>query len=453
MTKLLKNLWGRFLFQGRGILPTKRLLIILLILSFGFILLGDIFNLSWALILTMNITVILVSLLDLFYSPNKSQLSFQRTITDELERNLVYTVDITLKNSSQHAINFFIVDDLPQSFTSSFPLSGTADKAATTIATYETSAPVRGKYEIKRLHFRYTSRFKLWEKQQTIELADSLKVIPDLTETKRFLKNAQKFLLYEGAKIRKQQRGVGDFAQIRNYVVGDDPRMINWRQTAKLQVVMTNEYEPERGKYVTILIDCGRMMGAELTQSNRLEKALEAALTVTVAALQKGDYVSVLAFSKEVKVFVPPAKGMAHLQTILQAIYNLEVDPAESNYAAVLTYMETLQKKRSLLLLFSDVHTFLHEENALKYLLRLRQRHLFLMIGIDDLAILKRVKQEPIDVKAAMVKSIAQQQILIKKKEKAKWERQGLQMIEAREENLATAAVSHYIDIMNRNLV
>ena len=169
-------------------------------------------------------------------------------------------------------------------------------------------------------------------------------------------------------KIRKQQRGVGDFAQIRNYVVGDDPRMINWRQTAKLQAVMTNEYEPEHGKYVTILIDCGRMMGAELTKGNRLEKVLEAALTVTAAALQKGDYVSVLAFSKEVKVFVPPAKGMAHLQTILQAIYNLEVDPAESNYAAVLTYMETMQKKRSLLLLFSDVRTFLHEESALRYL-------------------------------------------------------------------------------------
>lgn len=43
--------------------------------------------------------------------------------------------------------------------------------------------------------------------------------------------------------------------------------MINWRQTAKLQEVMTNEYEPEHGKYITILIDCGRMMGAELKKA------------------------------------------------------------------------------------------------------------------------------------------------------------------------------------------
>jgi len=422
-------------------------------LSFGLILLGSLFNLNWGLIIAINVIIILASLLDIFYSPKKNQLAFQRTVTKELERNLVYTIEIKIRNSSKQAFSFSLVDGIPQSFMRPFPLRGKASKEATSLATYETSAPVRGQYEIEHLYFRYAGRLKLWEKQLTIELADSVKVIPDLTETKQFLENAQKFLLYEGAKIRKQQRGVGDFAQIRNYVVGDDPRMINWRQTAKLQTVMTNEYEPERGKYVTILIDCGRMMGAELTKGNRLEKVLEAALTVTAAALQKGDYVSVLAFSKEVKVFVPPAKGMAHLQTILQAIYNLEVDAAESNYAAVLTYMETLQKKRSLLLLFSDVRTFLHEESALKYLLRLRQRHLFLMIGIEDLALLKRINQEPVDVKTAMVKSIAQQQVLIKKKEKIKWEKQGLQMIEAREEKLAIVAVSHYIDIMNRNLI
>ncbi|AMQ08107.1 DUF58 domain-containing protein [Sporosarcina psychrophila] len=453
MTKSLKNLWARFLFQGRGILPTKRLLSAFLIFSLLVILLGSLLDITWSLIITLNVGVILVSLLDLIYSPKKSQLSFRRTITKELERNLSYTVEIEVSNTSEFDLRFFLVDDIPQSFERPFPLRGEAPRVSASIVTYETNAPVRGKYDIERLYFRYTSRFGLWAKQQTIELVDSVKVIPDLTETKHYLGNAQRFLLYDGSKIRKQQRGVGDFAQIRNYAVGDDPRMINWRQTAKLQEVMTNEYEPEHGKYVTILIDCGRMMGSELAIGNRLEKALEAALTVTAAALQKGDYVSIVAFSKEVKVFIPPAKGMTHLQTILQAVYNLKVDTAESNYAAVLTYLETMQKKRSLLLLFSDVRTFLHEESALVYLQRLRQRHMFLMIGIEDVAILKKANEVPVDVRSAMEKSIAQQQVLIKKKEKLKWEKQGLQMIEAREDKLAVAAVSHYIDIMNRNLI
>lgn len=206
-------------------------------------------------------------------------------------------------------------------------------------------AAERGKYEVGKLYVRIRSFLGLWQRQITFDMTEEVKVIPDLTETKRYLEDTQKYLLYEGTVIRKQQSGMGEFAQIRHYVVGDDPRLINWRQTAKLQEVMTNDYEPEHGKYVTILIDCGRMMGAELPKGNRLEKVLEAAMTVAAAALEKGDYVSVVAFSKEVKVFVPPGKGMNHLQTILHAVYDLQVDPVESNYAQVLSYVETHQKK------------------------------------------------------------------------------------------------------------
>ncbi|MFB9829211.1 DUF58 domain-containing protein [Lederbergia wuyishanensis] len=448
----MKNLWARFLFQGNGILPSWRLLIIFVILSFVLILVSFRYF-SWWTVVFMNVVLFLLSLIDLFFSPKRKDLYFKRRILDEFERNLAYKVNIEVTNRSNHFMSYSLVDGIPQSFHQHFPLKGRIQHGVTSVIEYETKAPVRGEYEITKLYFRYSSVLGLWEKQMTVNLIDTVKVIPDLTETKQFLENAQKYLLFEGNKIRRHQTGIGDFAQIRNYVVGDDPRKINWRQTAKLRQVMTNEYEPEHGKYITILIDCGRMMGSELEKGNRLEKALEAAHLVAAAALENGDYVSVLAFSKDVKVFVPAAKGMAHLQTILHSIYNVTVDSAESNYASVFSFMETMQKKRSLLLLFSDFRTFLYEEHALLYLKRLRQRHLFLMVGIEDSTLQNRANEKPDSVQTTMIKSIAQQQIMFKKKEKTKWERQGLVMIEAKEENLATVAVSHYIDIMNRNLL
>ncbi|MDQ1145853.1 uncharacterized protein (DUF58 family) [Bacillus sp. SORGH_AS 510] len=401
----------------------------------------------------IDVVLFLASLVDLLLSPKNNQISIKRSIPSEMERGLNCHVDVGVTNLSNRLLSYRMIDGLPQSFSTSFPIFGDIPSNTTVKITYETIPKIRGKYDITKLYFRYTSFLGLWEKQVTLVIEDSVKVIPDLTETKQYLANAQRYLVNEGLHIRKHRSGVGDFSKIRNYVVGDDPRKINWRQTAKLQEVMTNEYEPEHGKYITILIDCGRMMGAELKKGNRLEKSLEAAITVIAAALQKGDYVSVLAFSKEIKVFVPPAKGMAHLQAILKAIYDVKVDASESNYGAVLQYLESVQKKRSLLLLFSDVRTFLHEEGALTYLKRLRQRHLFLMIGIEDETLLKRRSEEPSDVRSAMVKSIAQQQLLFKKREKIKWEKQGLQMIEAPEEKLAITAVSHYIDIMNQNLL
>ncbi|MBN8192227.1 DUF58 domain-containing protein [Bacillus sp. NTK074B] len=417
------------------------------------LLVGTLIGLSWTWIFISNALFIGLSLVDLLFSPSKKEIDVNRGIPDQMERGLTYKVSLEITNNSPRDLTFRLLDGTPQSFQTSLPLKGPLHGHSVGSGSYEVITPVRGDYVLNRLYFRYRSPLGLWEKQKTVESPDTVKVIPDLAETRKVLEDAQRFLLHEGVKIRKRQSGAGEFSKIRNYVVGDDPRKINWRQTAKLREVMTNEYEPEHGKYITILIDCGRMMGAELKKGNRLEKSLEAALTVAAAALQNGDYVSVLAFSKKVKVYIPPAKGMAHLQTILNRIYNLEVDAAESNYAAVLHYVQTVQKKRSLLLLFSDIHTFLHEDNALYYLQRLRRQHLFFMIGIEDDMLMNQIKSEPVDDIRAMMKSMAQKQMLVKKREKAKWEGQGLLMVEAREEKLASTAVSHYIDMMNRGLV
>lgn len=452
MTKSLKSLWARFLFRDRGILPTGRMLLLFLIFSCGLLLLSF-FDLSWFWLWVLDGVFLAASLLDLLVSAKKSQLTLTRDISKEWERGKTYTVHINITNQASHPCIIHLKDDLPQSFQAAPPLSVTVQAHASATLAYEAIAPVRGQYELAKIYVRYRSVFGLWQKQTTPTTADTVKVIPDLTATRQYLQDAQQFLMGQGAKIRKHKSGEGEFSKVREYVVGDDPRKINWRQTAKLQEVMTNEYEPEHGKYITILIDCGRMMGAELRHGNRLEKSLEAALTVSAAALDNGNYVSVLAFAKDVKVYVPPAKGMNHLQKILEAIYHLEVDASEPNYSAMLNYVQSVQKKRSLLLLFSDISTFLHEESPLLYLQRLRRKHYFLMIGVEDETLQAQTRLEAKNVQNAMQKSIAQQQIQIKKQRKTHWERQGLAMVETKEERLATAAVSHYIHIMNQGLL
>lgn len=453
MSKSLKNLWGRFLFQDKGILPTRKLILLHASLSLILIISSFFFAISWPIIFLLNGFFVLFTLVDIVLSPSKKAVKVTRVLPAEMERGITYPVQIVVDNPTDQDMNCTLKDGVPQSFLRSFPIKGLVERGVRKKFTYHTVAPARGDYKIEKLYLRYKSRIGLWQKQMAVEQVFSVKVIPDMTETKQLLENAQRFLIHEGVNVRKQKSGVGEFAKIRTYVVGDDPRKINWRQTAKLQEVMTNEFEPEHGKYITILVDCGRMMGAELKKGNRLERSIEAALTVAAAALKKGDYVAVLAFSKKVKAYVPPAKGMPQLQTILQAIYNVQVDAAESNYAEVFQYLHLVQKKRSLILLFSDVKTFLYEESALIYLKKVRQKHLFFMIGVEDETLISRAKEASNTLEETMVKGIAQQQILIKKREKTKWEKQGLLMMEAREERLATAAVSHYIDTINRGLL
>src|SRR5690625_3227333 len=452
LTKSLKSFLDLFLFRGRGILPTTRLLVTYLALAL--VLIGLSFmNASWSFILFANGFVLLCSLFDLFLTPKRKELIFNRIISEKLERDLVYEVTIDVTNKSNKPFQFVLQDDLPQSFIKEDYLRGEVQAEDRKTFTYKISAPVRGDYKLEYLHIRYSSPLGLWAKQLTVHEPDEVKVIPDLSEVKDYLQDAQRFLMYEGLKIKKQQVGTGEFASIRNYVVGDDPRRINWHQTAKLQEVMTNEYEPEHGKYITILIDCGRMMGVELREANRLEKAIEAAITLATAALQNGDHVSVLCFSKEVKAFVPAGHGLEHIDTILQTIYAMEVDAQESNYQLALQYAQSAQRKRSMMVLFSDVQTFINEDFHLFYMKEIRKKHLFVMIGIEDHLLREKIEIYPESIKLAMQKSIAQKQYLRQKQIMTKWEKHGLPMLEAPAERLAVTAVSHYVDTLNRGLL
>lgn len=452
MTKSSKTLLDRLLFHGKGILPTKRFLYIFVIWSF-IVLLLSIANVRLLTIVILNIVVIFGSLVDLFFIPKRKNIVFTRELNNDFERDKAYDVRIHVENKSQQNLQFTIVDDLPQSFETDSTISGKVPGSEKETFTYQVKAPVRGDYTLEVLHVRYTSSLGLWAKQLTVPARKNVKVIPDLTEVRAYLQDAQRFLVHEGSKVKRDQVGTGEFASIRSYVIGDDPRMINWHQTAKLQEMMTNVYEPEQGKHISILIDCGRMMGVELKEGNRLERSLEAALTVAAAALQRGDYVAVLAFSKEVHTYIPPNKGIEHLQTILHEIYNLQVQPVESNYQEAFFYLENMLSKRSLLFLFSDVQTFLYNDYLLSQLVRIRQRHLFFLIGIEDEILLERVKERPDEIERAMIKSMAQYQLLSKRRDKNRWEQRGLQLVEAEEENVTATAVSYYIDLMNRGLL
>ncbi|MBO8171549.1 MAG: DUF58 domain-containing protein [Bacillaceae bacterium] len=417
------------------------------------ILLAASFDKGWLAFLILNPVVLLVSLLDLWIIPRRKQLSCKREIDEEIERENPFDVHLELTNRGGAAIRFRVIDGLPASFERPFPIAGEVSGGDTVRLTYRFKARVRGDYTIERLYLRYRSILGLWEKQMVFACPDTVRVIPDMSRVREFMASAQQYLLYEGEKLRKKRIGTGEFAGVRKYVSGDDPRKINWHQTAKLAEIMTNVYEPEHGKHVTLMIDCGRSMGVELTRGNRLEYSLEAALLVAAAALRQGDYVSVLAFSNQVKAFIPPGKTMSHLQTIIRGVYNLQHDPVEPNYAGAFDYLEKVQKRRSFMLLFSHLDPFLFEETPLFFLERIRRRHVFLLLGIADSMVQQWARTEPEDTRTAMIKSTAQRYLMKRRRKMVKWDRLGLQMLEAPEDRLAPEALSRYIEVMNRGVL
>src|SRR5699024_6842211 len=161
----------------------------------------------------VNGLFLVVSLLDLLFIPKKDKMIFQRVIRHEMERGITYTGKITLQNASSHTVNIRLKEAIPQSFQAAFPLYGSVEGKSATTFTYHVTPSVRGKYSMDKLYVRYWSVLGLWEKQTVRYIEGKVKVIPDLTETKRYLENAQRFLLYEGEKkigrASCRERGTG----------------------------------------------------------------------------------------------------------------------------------------------------------------------------------------------------------------------------------------------------
>lgn len=450
--KRFKSLWDRLLFRDKGIIPTKKTIQYYFLFLLGMILISF-WHFSWTFIIVATVLAVCLTCLDIFLLPKKEYLTIEREILAELERYQEEIIYLHITNHLPDNYTVTIKDDLPLAFQSALPVEGKIKGKQKTVIAYSIQPLKRGKFNVEKIYTRFQSKLGLWARQITFSEVQQVKVIPNLTETKRYLESAQNYLLHEGIKIRKMRSGTGEFSKVRSYVIGDDPRKINWRQSAKLQDLMTNEYEPEHGKHITILIDCGRIMGVELKEANRLERSVEAAITLATAALQNGDHVSIICFSKEIKAFVPPGQGLEHMDTILQTIYSIEVDAHESNYQYALQYAQSTQRKRSMMVLFSDVQTFINEDYHLFYMKEIRKKHLFVMIGIEDHLLREKIGMYPASARAAMQKSIAQKQYLKQKQVMAKWEKHGLPMLEAPAERLAVTAISHYVDTLNRGLL
>ena len=79
-----------------------------LLLSVG-LLIGSVWEISWTYMISVNVTVLLFSLIDLFLSPNKKELTFKRNFFMEMERGLPYTVSIEIENHSRYSFSFRLI--------------------------------------------------------------------------------------------------------------------------------------------------------------------------------------------------------------------------------------------------------------------------------------------------------------------------------------------------------
>lgn len=139
----------------------------------------------------------------------------------------------------------------------------------------------------------------------TIPAADTVAVYPDLIGLHQL--SVKLALQATGTLKQKRRLGVGtEFAELREYGIGDDLRFIDWKATARLSQPLVRVLEPEREQTLLILLDRGRLMTAQVQGLTRFDWGMNAALSLALAGVSRGDRVGLGVFDRTLHTWLPP---------------------------------------------------------------------------------------------------------------------------------------------------
>jgi uncharacterized protein (DUF58 family) len=256
---------------------------------------------------------------------------------------------------------------------------------------YTVTPSRRGALSLAPAALRTRGPLGLVAMQSAGAVAGSLvRVYPKLTDVARYELAARRSLRADVGLSAIRALGPGtEIEGLRDYAPDDEYRRIDWKATARRGRPVTRELRDERTQHVTILIDAGRLGAAELGTSRRIDHAVNSALLLANVASVRGDRVGVLVFDREVRRYVPPSRASrAVVPRIARALFDVDALPVEPDYERAFRYLLAHDRRRSLLVLFSDVLSPEGSEALVAQLAQTRGRHLPLCVAIADPALL-----------------------------------------------------------------
>lgn len=249
--------------------------------------------------------------------------------------------------------------------------------------TYHVFPPQRGLFTWNGVALRQRSPWGLVWRSWRDPLATTVDVYPDLIGLRSL---SVRLSLEAAGSLRRRRHALGgtEFAELRDYNLGDDLRLIDWKGSARRGRPLLRLMEPERDQPLIILLDRGRLMTARVAGLNRFDWALNATLALALAGLRRGDRVGVCVFDKDIHTWIAPQPGQSHLARILEQVYNLEPELVESDYVGTVSTLLSQYTRRALVVLLTDLIDATASAELLAAMGRLTPRFLPFCVALRD---------------------------------------------------------------------
>jgi uncharacterized protein (DUF58 family) len=392
---------------------------------------------------------------DLSRLPDAQEIEVLRTWSAPVGLATPARVEITVRNHGRLAISASIVDDAPAQFRRELPaLEIAAPAGGEGHASYMIDPRERGDTRLGGVSLRYRSPLLLAERWAVAELAQTVRVYPNLEESKRNTIYLIRSRQIEVERRLKRQRGYGrEFQSLREYHEGDEWRDICWTATARRGKLTSKVFQVERSQTVWLVLDAGRLLRARVLGLSKLDFAVNAALSLAQVAFYSGDRVALLAYGRRPQQRLAPGRGPAHLRALAESLAQVRSEAQEADHYRAAEALLAQQKRRSLVVWLTDLTETATTPEVIECASRMSRRHLVLFVVIGQRELGELVRQKPGSFSAmyryAAAQEIIQQRDLLLRRLR----QQGALTVEIDPARLSATLVNQYLDVKDRGML
>jgi len=398
-------------------------------------------------------TIALIDLMLLFRFKNGVVAS--RVVPKKFSNSDENIVRITLGNKYPFGVKSTTIDELPIQFQKrNFTHVKNLEKHSSETFAYTVTPFERGEYHFGSLNVYVATALSFFSRRFCFDADKMVAVYPSYVQMKKyeFLAISNKLNAVGLKKIRRIGHTL-EFEQIKNYVVGDDVRTINWKATAKKGELMLNQYQDEKSQPIYSIIDTGRVMKMPFNELKLLDYAINATLAFSNIALLKNDKAGMLTFSKKVNDMVLATNKKTNLSVINETLYNINTEYSDSDFGMLYGTIKRKINQRSLLILYTNFEHISALKRQMPFLVALAKKHLLITVLFENTELDALIEGEASDVQEVYHKTIGEKFSYDKRLIVKELEKRGVNTILTKPAQLSINVINRYLEFKSKGLI
>ncbi len=356
-------------------------------------------------------------------------------------------IQLRIRSRNARLTTLWVRDEPPPEFrTSVLILKDKIPPYKTWEGVYHVHPLRRGDYAFANINLRWEGPLGLVVRQGAVHAAAPVKVYPNLLDVRRYELLLRRNRLQELGLRSSRMYGEGnEFERLREYLPDDEFRRIDWKATARRHRPVTVEYQTERSQSITCVLDVGRMMQSPVKDIAKLDYVINAVLLLGYVATGVGDKVGLMTFADDIHYYLSPRQGRVQFYRMLELLYGVEAD-----YRRAVTYLAAKQRKRALVVIFTDLSGGPSIDTLVSHISVLAKNSLPLVVTISDPDVHAAAHQRPVDSLTAYQRAAAGQLLDERHLALDTLRRRGVLTLDVPAHQLSWSVVSRYLELKGK---